>query len=296
VFGLFIVTFYRTPNLRMACLVWLRRWLSSEHPVGIIMYTVALKLRKPTIGQLVARLILTSLMVAGCGAPAVVSVRNIANATAAPPTAIITPQAGMDDNMPGMAMTAPTASPTAPSAVTPVTEAAKPASSSTDYVLIWIMFGTPTPTPSSKHTAVQATAVPGTPISVAATPSHVNTLPSTATRRVPTTDAGSQNAGNRSPGDPAQGKLIFSTVAGCVACHDVSTGATLVGPSLKGVESRAASRKPGMSASDYLRESILIPNAYVVPGFQPGIMLQTFGQVLTAQQLNDVIAYLLTLS
>jgi cytochrome c2 len=269
------------------------------------MYTVALKLRKPTIGQLVARLILTSLMVAGCGAPAVVSVRNIANATAARATATITPQAvlpgatpqaGMDDNMPGMAMTAPTASPTAPSAVTPVTEAAKPASSSTDYVLIWIMFGTPTPTPSSQHTAVQATAVPGTPISVAATPSHVNTLPSTATRRVPTTDAGSQNAGNRSPGDPAQGKLVFSTVAGCVACHDVSTGATLVGPSLKGVESRAASRKPGMSASDYLRESILIPNAYVVPGFQPGIMLQTFGQVLTAQQLNDVIAYLLTLS
>jgi cytochrome c2 len=264
---------------------------------------VAIHLRLRNILPRTVRLILASILLAGCGAPAVVSVRNIANSTAVLATVTVTPQvvssgttpqAGMD-NMPGMVMSVPTASPAAPDA-TRATELATPASASTDYVLIWILFGTPTPTPSSKHTAVQATSVPSTAVSVAATPVPVKTLPPTATRRAPTANAGSQNAGNNSSGDPAQGKLVFSTIAGCTACHDVSTGATLVGPSLKGVEVRAGSRKPGMSASAYLRESILAPNAYVVPGFQPGIMLQNFGQVLTAQQLNDVIAYLMTLS
>ena len=87
---------------------------------------------------------------------------------------------------------------------------------------------------------------------------------------------------------------MFNTV-GCTACHDVANGIVIVGPSLKGVGSRAGSRKPGMAAPDYLRESILKPNAFVVPGFQPGIMLQNFGQILSPQQLNDLIAYLMTL-
>jgi cytochrome c2 len=263
------------------------------------MDTVAIKPRKPTIVTLAACLIFGAIVFAGCDAAGVVAVHNIANATGGPRpitvtpqvvSAATTPQTGMD-GMPGMPMTDPTTPAGASSAATSVTE---PAPASTDYVLIWILFGTPTPTQSSRGAVAQATRSPGTAVSAAATPVPANTLPPTATRRATATNAGAQNSAN--PGNPEQGKLIFGTIAGCTACHDVSTGAILVGPSLKGVASRAATRKPGMAASDYIRESILTPNAYVVSGFQPGIMLQNFAQVLTPQQVNDVIAYLLTLN
>jgi Cytochrome c len=75
----------------------------------------------------------------------------------------------------------------------------------------------------------------------------------------------------------------------------VANGVTIVGPSLKGVAVRAATRKPGYTAIAYLRESIMYPNAYVVQGFNPGIMPQTFGQQLSKQQIDDVVSYLLTL-
>lgn len=96
-------------------------------------------------------------------------------------------------------------------------------------------------------------------------------------------------------GDPVSGKNIFQNVAACSACHNVANPNVLVGPSLMGISQRAATRRPGYSAVQYIHESIVIPNAYIVPGFTPGIMPQTFGQTLTPQQIADVIAYLMTL-
>jgi hypothetical protein len=49
-----------------------------------------------------------------------------------------------------------------------------------------------------------------------------------------------------------------------------------------------------MSAEEYIRESILTPDAYVVEGFQEGDMYQTFGEELSEQQIADLIAYALT--
>lgn len=259
-----------------------------------------------------------SLVLAGCGAPAAISVHNVVDATTAPlftqgteqtpmavtmsiPVASNAPTLGMSmDNTPGVAASATSNKPGA-TAVAPATQEAKPAASSTDYVLIWNLFGTPTATPAKQQTAVK---LPGTPETATsgATTIAVTTLAATTTRLVttatpstPTGQAKAPSAANSLPGDPGRGKVIFTTTGGCTACHDVTSGTTLVGPSLKGIASRAASRKPGMSADDYLHESILSPNAYVVPGFQPGIMLQNLGQVLTPQQISDVIAYLMTL-
>jgi hypothetical protein len=55
----------------------------------------------------------------------------------------------------------------------------------------------------------------------------------------------------------------------------------------------AETRKEGTSAEEYIRESILNPNAFVVDGFQPNIMPQIYGQQLNNQQLDDVVAFLL---
>jgi len=52
---------------------------------------------------------------------------------------------------------------------------------------------------------------------------------------------------------------------------------------------------PGLSAEGYLRESIINPDAHVLEGFFPGIMYQEFGEDLSEQEINDLVAFMLTL-
>ena len=95
------------------------------------------------------------------------------------------------------------------------------------------------------------------------------------------------------PGQAAAGQAVFSAV-GCVACHSLQPGVRVVGPSLAGVATRAASRRPGYSAPLYLYESITRPRAFVVPGFADGLMPPDFKARLKPQDLSDLIAFLLT--
>lgn len=82
---------------------------------------------------------------------------------------------------------------------------------------------------------------------------------------------------------------------GCITCHSLDPGTTLVGPSLAGVGSRAADRVPGLSEEEYLRQSILEPSAYVVDGFVDGLMPGDWGDVLTAAEVDGLVAYLVAL-
>ncbi|MFN8413079.1 MAG: cytochrome b N-terminal domain-containing protein [Anaerolineales bacterium] len=100
--------------------------------------------------------------------------------------------------------------------------------------------------------------------------------------------------------DPVAGeKLYYDTSAdtntGCRICHSLEKDERIIGPSFYGVATRAETRIPGMSAEEYIRQSILEPNAYVVPGFPEGQMLQNFGQTLTDEQIDDLVAFLLTM-
>ncbi len=49
----------------------------------------------------------------------------------------------------------------------------------------------------------------------------------------------------------------------------------------------------GESADEYLHQSLVEPNAYVVEGYVEGVM-QSYKD-LSEAQLNDLVAYLLTL-
>ncbi len=93
--------------------------------------------------------------------------------------------------------------------------------------------------------------------------------------------------------DPvARGRQVF-TSRGCGGCHTIqgiSTGT--VAPNLSQIGTVAATRKEGMSAEDYIRESILNPDAFVVEGYQP-IMPKNFGDQLSQQELDDLVAFLL---
>jgi len=51
----------------------------------------------------------------------------------------------------------------------------------------------------------------------------------------------------------------------------------------------------GQSAEEYLRTSITDPDAYLAGGYQEGIMYRQYEQALTEQQIDDLVAYMLTL-
>ena len=101
-------------------------------------------------------------------------------------------------------------------------------------------------------------------------------------------------------GDPAAGRDLFfesslGASASCHICHKLEPGVDKVGPSLAGVGVRAAERIPGMSAEAYLRESIIDPDAYIVDGFSAGIMLPDLEEKLSDEQINNLIAFLLSM-
>jgi mono/diheme cytochrome c family protein len=101
-------------------------------------------------------------------------------------------------------------------------------------------------------------------------------------------------------GDPAAGKALFAqslidTQPGCVTCHSVDPNVTVLGPSLAGIGMEAAWRVEEMSDEDYLRQSIMEPDVYVVEGFSHGLMPKALANVLSEQQIADLVAYLLTL-
>lgn len=98
---------------------------------------------------------------------------------------------------------------------------------------------------------------------------------------------------NAANGEQLFKQTVIGSQAGCATCHSLD-GSKLVGPSMKGLASRAGKEVSGKSAEEYVKEAILNPNAHVVKDYSPGIM-QSYQKDLSEQQLNDIVAYLLTL-
>jgi mono/diheme cytochrome c family protein len=51
----------------------------------------------------------------------------------------------------------------------------------------------------------------------------------------------------------------------------------------------------GDDPAAYIRESILHPSAFLVPGFPDNLMPKTYGEIFTDDEINDLVAYLMTL-
>ncbi len=91
------------------------------------------------------------------------------------------------------------------------------------------------------------------------------------------------------------GRLWFTRApAICSTCHSIEPDVVIVGPSLYGIRERAGSRISGLSAEEYIRQSIVDPGAYVVEGF-PDAMARNLGDALNSQQITEIIAYLFSL-
>lgn len=72
----------------------------------------------------------------------------------------------------------------------------------------------------------------------------------------------------------------------CGGCHVLGAAGTTgtVGPNLDEV---LAGQSP-----DQIAQSITEPDAQIVPGFQPGVMPQNYGETLTPQQVQQLVRYL----
>jgi mono/diheme cytochrome c family protein len=95
-------------------------------------------------------------------------------------------------------------------------------------------------------------------------------------------------------GDPNNGQSLYTSLA-CAGCHV----AGVVAPPTEGTWTRVQEVRlqdpqfEGYTGEAYLAESIIHPQAYIVPGFQP-LMPPNFGERVDYQMLADLIAYLKT--
>jgi len=109
-------------------------------------------------------------------------------------------------------------------------------------------------------------------------------------------------------GDARRGAELFGKLP-CASCHDITRpwpGGDVC-PNLGNIATEAARivrlpeyRGKAKDAAGYIRESIVDPNAYIVPGRNyrtpdgQSVMPKDFAQTLNAKDLNDVVAFLLT--
>ncbi|MFM8874701.1 MAG: c-type cytochrome [Anaerolineae bacterium] len=89
-----------------------------------------------------------------------------------------------------------------------------------------------------------------------------------------------------------QGQAVFN--ARCATCHALVPDTIIIGPSLYGVATRAETRVNGQSAEEYITMSVLRPGDYVVEGFN-NVMITNLAKELTSEELNALVAFLMTL-
>jgi cytochrome c len=155
---------------------------------------------------------------------------------------------------------------------------------------VFVLVGrtTSAPNPAPTHTAtVVATEIAVTPES---------TLEATEGATAEATESVTETA---LVGDPVRGKDLFENGANnappCKSCHTITSGHVMfaLAPNLKGIAERAATRVPGMSAAQYIEDSIRNPADYLVSTFRP-IMYPYFAKDYNDQDIADLVAFLMT--
>ena len=155
-------------------------------------------------------------------------------------------------------------------------------------------------TTTAEVTATETTTTAEVTATTPVTESVATTTTTEVTATTPvTTEAAPAAATDGAPADV----VAIITKATCFACHmipGVPGAAGMVGPDLTGIGTAAATRVPGQTAEQYIHESIVNPNAVIAPKCPtgpclPNVMLPNLAQTLTAEEIDKVVAYLVTL-
>lgn len=91
----------------------------------------------------------------------------------------------------------------------------------------------------------------------------------------------------------AAGEELYIGAGGCTACHGTGTRAPNLlepdgGTGLIG--ERCGQRAPDLSCKDYLHQSLVDPNAFIVDGFQP--IMPDMSRTLSPAQIWALVAYM----
>ncbi len=84
---------------------------------------------------------------------------------------------------------------------------------------------------------------------------------------------------------------------GCQSCHSID-GATRVGPTWQGLfgsDRPLADGTTALADEAYLLKAIIDPNVQIEQGFPANVMPQDYGERLTEEEINALIAYIKSL-
>ena len=104
-------------------------------------------------------------------------------------------------------------------------------------------------------------------------------------------------SGDHAEQDPVErGSALFYS-KGCVGCHSIQdkgiTPDFAPGPDLSDIQTTAADRVTGQSARKYILDSIVNPEAYVVPGWS-GVFVRMPRTPMTSAEAGALVDYLLS--
>jgi mono/diheme cytochrome c family protein len=99
------------------------------------------------------------------------------------------------------------------------------------------------------------------------------------------TEPGGTTTAEEPAGSPEAGRAVY-LAEGCGSCHTFGPAGTTgtVGPNLDETLAGQSTR--------YIRTSIVDPNFRVAQGFSPNVMPQNYGDQLSPEQLDDLVAFL----
>lgn len=95
-------------------------------------------------------------------------------------------------------------------------------------------------------------------------------------------------------GDPNNGQTLYNGALACAGCHSAGLVAPKTEETWLAISQGDRLNDPALAGSTpdhYLVESIIVPQAYTVPGFAQA-MPQNFGERLDIQMLADIVAYI----
>jgi hypothetical protein len=164
---------------------------------------------------------------------------------------------------------------------------------------------TNTPTNTPVPPTATNTPIPTATIAPTDTPMPPTEMPTEEATVVPPTESPADEV---AVGDPSRGQSVFQTPHvlpdgsqwACMSCHSVTPDEMmLIGPGLYNVSVRALTYPGVTDPIEYIHDSIVNPQDFIAPhpaGAQwPLQMPEGWEEALSQQELDDVVAYLLTL-
>lgn len=154
-------------------------------------------------------------------------------------------------------------------------------------------------------TTVAAVVTDTATTAVTNTAAAVTTTAALSDTAAPVTTTASVTAAAPAAAGPVDMAAVTAAVTKgtCGACHTIpgiATAVGMIGPNLGTIGADAGTRIAGYTAEAYLRESILNPNAFIAPKCPtgdcvPGLMLPNLADIITPDEIDLIISYLLTL-